>query len=53
MCGTNYKYVYHHDTNHEEFFDLSNYLQEEKNLMNELSSNPDLNLIFQHLEIFP
>ena len=50
MCGTNYKYVYHHDTNHEEFFDLSNYLQEEKNLMNELSSNPELNLIFQHFK---
>ena len=50
LCGTNYKYVYHHDTNSEEFFDLSNYLEEEKNVMNELSSNSDLNLIFQHFK---
>ena len=50
LCGTNYKYVYHHDTGHEEFFDLSNYMKEEKNVMHELSADPDLNLIFEHFK---
>ena len=50
LCGTNYKYVYHHDTKEEEFIDLSNYMHEEKNIINELDTNRELKLTFQHFK---
>lgn len=50
LCGTNYKYVYHHDTQEEEFIDLSNYMEDEKNIINEVTSNPGLNQVFQHFK---
>ena len=34
MCGKDYKYIYQHDTGEEEFVDLSDYMTEEKNILN-------------------
>lgn len=43
LSGRDYKYVFHHDTQEEEFIDLSNYLDDETNIISNCNKNSELN----------
>jgi len=44
MCGKDYKYIYQHDTGEEEFVDLSDYMTEERNILDLALENNALNI---------
>ena len=44
MCGRDYKYIYQHDTGEEEFIDLSDYMTEEKNILDLALEDNSLNI---------
>jgi len=39
ICGKDYKYIYHHDSSEEEFVDLSDYMKDERDVLDEETSN--------------
>jgi|TARA_B110001450_G_C17665890_1_gene499493 hypothetical protein len=48
LSGRDYKYVFHHDSQEEEFIDLSNYLEDEKNVINECVNDSELEFKLNH-----
>ncbi len=53
LSGRNFKYIYHHDTGLEELIDLSNYLEDEINVIDKVEENPHLaELLSKYRESF-